>query len=222
MSTSLANLPVLVTGASRGLGAALAVELARRSHHVIAVARTIGGLEEIDDQIKAVGGTATLFPADITDDGAMQHLCYSIHQRWGSLTLWAHTAIHAAPLSPAPHIDAKDWSKSVSINLDATRRLIVYVAPLLQAHDGARAVFFDDPRGGEKFFGAYGTTKAAQIALARSWQAETVRIGPKVEILTPAPMPTATRARFFPGEDRTVLASPVSEAERLLDSIPAL
>ena len=206
----------LITGASRGLGAALAVALAP-SHHIIAVARTTGALEELDDRIRAAGGQATLAPMDITEPEAMQALCRGIFDRWGGLDLWLHTAIHAGPLAPAPHLADKDLDRSVAVNLRATARLIAYAAPLLG--QSGRAVFFDDPRGGEPFFGHYGTTKAAQIALARSWQAETRRIGPQVLILAPAPMPTATRARFFPGEDRAPLAAPMDEARRLLPAI---
>ncbi|MDP5360147.1 MAG: SDR family NAD(P)-dependent oxidoreductase, partial [Paracoccaceae bacterium] len=110
-----------------------------------------------------------------------------------------------------------DLAKSMTINIEATARLIAYVSPLLGQN--GQAVFFDDPRGGAQFFGAYGATKAAQMALARSWQAESVKTGPKVSILTPAPMPTATRARFYPGEDRAVLAEPAAEAARLLPMI---
>ena len=205
----------LITGASRGLGAALAEALAPE-HHIVAVARTVGALEELDDRIKAKGGEATLAPMDVTDPGAMQHLCRSIHERWGGVDLWAHTAIHASAQTPAPMIADRDWDKSWKINVEATRRLIAYVTPLLQAREGGRALFFDDPRGGEKFFGAYGATKAAQIALARSWQAETVRTGPRVDILTPPPMATAVRARFFPGEDRAALTPARDAAARLL------
>jgi NAD(P)-dependent dehydrogenase (short-subunit alcohol dehydrogenase family) len=205
----------LITGASRGLGAALAEALAP-DHHIIAVARTVGGLEELDDRIKAKGGEATLAPMDVTNSAAMQHLCLSIHQRWGGVDLWAHTAIHAAPLSPANMVSEKDWEKSWKINVDAARMMIAYVAPLLEARDGARALFFDDPRAGEKFFGSYGATKAAQIALARSWQAETVNTGPKVDILQPPPMATALRARFFPGENREALTKPPAACARLL------
>jgi NAD(P)-dependent dehydrogenase (short-subunit alcohol dehydrogenase family) len=203
----------LFTGASRGLGAALALELAA-THHVIAVARTQGALEELDDRIQSAGGSATLAPMDVTDAGAMAHLCRGIHDRWGRLDLWAHPAVHAAPLSPADQIDDRDWARSLAVNVSATRVLITMVAPLLGV--SGTAVFFDDPRGGEKFFGAYGATKAAQIALARSWAAETVRTGPRVRILVPEPMPTATRARFHPGEDRGRLAAPADEARRLL------
>lgn len=203
----------LITGASRGLGAALAQALAP-THHIVAVARTSGALEELDDQIQASGGSATLAPMDITEPAAMQTLCRGIYDRWGKLDLWLHTAIHAAPLTPATFVDAKDWEKSVAVNATATSLLIPYVAPLLGTE--GRAVFFDDPRAGEKFFGAYGATKAAQMSLARSWAAETVKTGPKVDILSPRPMPTAVRARFFPGEDRDALTLPATEATRLL------
>ena len=206
----------LITGASRGLGAALAKALAP-THHIIAVGKTVGALEELDDAIQAAGGQATLAPMDIQVDEAMQQLCRGIFDRWSSLDLWLHTAIHAAPLAPAGHIGPKDLAKSMAINIEATSRLIAYVSPLL-GQDG-QAVFFDDARGGHQFFGAYGATKAGQIALARSWQAETVKTGPKVTILTPEPMPTATRARFYPGEDRNKLADPASEAARLLRKI---
>ena len=207
----------LVTGASRGLGAALAEELAK-THHVVAVAKTVGALEELDDRIKAAGGQATLAPMDITIPDAMAQLCRGIFDRWGAVDIWAHAAIHAAPLAPADHVADKDLKKSFDINVTATSRLITMVAPLL-SQSGARAVFFDDPRAGEKFFGAYGASKAAQIALARSWQAETAKTGPKVDIVTPEPMPTATRARFFPGEDRAALAQPADVARRILASL---
>ena len=208
----------LITGASRGLGAALAEALAP-THHIIAVGRTTGALEDLDDRIKAIGGDATLAPMDITVDAAMQQLCRSIFDRWGSLDLWIHAAIHAAPLTPASHINPKDFEKSTDINVTSTSRMISYVAPLLGA--GGKAVFFDDARGGEAYFGSYGATKAAQIALARSWEIETAKTGPRVQILTPNPMPTATRARFFPGEDRAPLADPKAEAARLLPGILA-
>ena len=206
----------LITGASRGLGFALAEALAPK-YHVLAVARTVGGLEDLDDRIKAKGGGATLAPMDICNRDAMAHLCRSVHDRWGGVALWLHTAVHAAPLTPAAHLDQKDWQKSLSTNVDAMSHLIPFVAPLLG--DAGTAVFFDDPHGGEKFFGHYGTTKAAQIAMARSWQAESEKTGPRVRILTPRPMATATRARFYPGEDREALASPHAEASRLLTEL---
>jgi NAD(P)-dependent dehydrogenase (short-subunit alcohol dehydrogenase family) len=210
----------LITGASRGLGAALALELSA-THHVIAVARTTGGLEELDDRIQARGGSATLAPMDVTQADAMAHLCRSTYDRWGHLDLWAHTAIHAAPLTPAAHVDAKDFARSIEVNVTATARLIGMVEPLLNAAPQGRALFFDDPRAGEKFFASYGASKAAQIALARSWAAEAAKTGPRVDILSPAPMPTAVRARFFPGENRAALADPAEEARRLLQGLVA-
>lgn len=206
----------LITGASRGLGAALALALAP-THHIIAVGRTTGGLEEVDDLIRARGGSATLAPMDITVEAAMAQLCRSIYDRWGQIDLWAHTAIHAAPMAPAAQVDPKDFARSVAVNVTALSRLITFIAPLLRAE--ADVLFFDDPRGGEKFFASYGATKAAQLALAQSWQAETAKIGPKVHILTPPPMNTATRARFYPGEDRAALPLPTDEAKKLLSCL---
>ena len=212
----------LITGASRGLGSAIAEQLAFQGWHVVAVARTVGGLEELDDRVKAAGlpgaGDLTLAPMDVTNDDAMRHLCRSIYDRWGALQLWVHTAVHVAPLAPMGSLDQKDWDKSIATNTRATGMLIPMVEPLLRAGQGT-ALFLDDPRAGQKFFGAYGATKAAQIALARSWQAETAKIGPRVLIETPAPMPTATRARFFPGEDRSALTDIRQEAARLIAAL---
>jgi NAD(P)-dependent dehydrogenase (short-subunit alcohol dehydrogenase family) len=212
----------LVTGASRGLGSAMAEQLALRGWHVVAVARTVGGLEELDDRVKRAGlpgaGALTLAPMDVTNDDAMRHLCRSIFDRWGGVALWVHAAIHAAPLAPAGSLDQKDWEKSIATNARATGMLIPMVEPLLRAHHGT-ALFLDDPRAGQPFFGAYGATKAAQIALAQSWQAETTKHGPRVVIAAPAGMATATRARFFPGEDRAKLADVQAEAARILDAI---
>lgn len=203
----------LITGASRGLGAGLALALAP-THHIIAVGRTTGALEELDDRIKAVGGQATLAPMDILVENAMAQLCRSIFDRWGGIAVWAHTAIHAAPLNPTAHLNFKDFERSVDTNVKAVGRLIPFVAPLLG--DTGTALFFDDNKAGEKFFGSYGATKAAQMLLAKSWQAETVNTGPKVQILSPNPMPTALRGRFFPGEDRAPLHDVNEEAKRLL------
>ena len=206
----------LITGASRGLGSALAEQLAE-THHIIAVGKTTGALEELDDRIQAKGGEASLAPMDITVEAAMQQLCRSVYDRWGKLDLWIHSAIFSPPLSPAPDMPEKDYDKAFLTNVKATQRLISYVAPLLGTT--GRAVFFDDPRAGEAFFGAYGESKAEQIAMARSWQTETAKIGPMVKILTPRPMPTAVRARFFPGEDRAPLTDIREEAARLLPEI---
>jgi NAD(P)-dependent dehydrogenase (short-subunit alcohol dehydrogenase family) len=210
----------LVTGASRGLGAAMAEQLVLRGWHVVAVARTVGALEELDDRVKSArlpgAGGLTLAPMDITNDDAMRHLCRSVHDRWGHLDLWVHTAIHAAPLAPAASLDAKDWEKSIATNTRATGLLIPMIDPLLRAAPQGTALFLDDAKAGEKFHAAYGATKGAQIALARAWALEAAKHGPRVLIAEPAPMPTATRARFYPGEDRSRLTDPRDEAARLI------
>lgn len=213
-----ANRPVaLVLGASRGLGAALAEALGADGWQVVAVARTTGALEELDDRIRARGGpAATLAPMDVTTEDAMRALCRSVYDRWGRVDLWVHAAIHAAPLGPAGHIAARDWDRSIAVNIRATARLIPMVEPLLRTAPAGTALFLDDPCHGAPFHGAYGATKAAQIALARSWQAEGERLGPRVRIETPPPMPTATRARFRPGEDPATLTPCAEVAARLI------
>ena len=202
----------LITGASRGLGAALAETLSA-NHHIVAIARTTGALEALDDRIQTTGGSATLAPVDITNQDALAQICRSIFDRWGHVDL----CCRASPLGPAATLDSKDWSKSIATNLTATGILIPFIAPLL-GQEG-RAVFFDDPHIGNKFYGAYGATKTAQITLARSWAKEQKTSGPRVDIVAPHPMPTATRARFHPGESRERLADPLSEAKRLLTEL---
>ena len=134
--TEMTEKLALITGASRGLGNALALELCK-THHIVAVAKTTGALEDLDDQIKAQGGAATLAPMDINNEGAMATLCRGIFDRWGKLDLWLHTAVHAAPLAPTDHIDFKDMTKSVDTNLTAVARLIGYVSCLLYTSDAA-------------------------------------------------------------------------------------
>ncbi|MEP5758963.1 MAG: SDR family oxidoreductase [Litoreibacter sp.] len=209
----------LVTGASRGLGAAFAEDLAARGYHIIALARTTGALEELDDRIQSKGGSATLVPVDITNEDALKQICLSIHTRWGHIDLWVHAAIHSPPLCPVSHMDEKDFDKSIATNVRATTRLIVNLDPLLKAAPDGRAIFFDDPLSIQKFHGTYGLSKAAQICSARSWGQEAQNIGPQIHIVTPAPMPTALRARFYPGEDRDKLTSCNAEAARILTDL---
>ncbi len=206
----------LITGASRGFGFAAASALAKEGATIIAVARTSGGLEELDDAVQANGGQATLVPLDITDDAGLQRMCISINERWGGVNLWVHSAVYTAPLAPTGHVSENDLDKSIAVNLRASQRLITMIDPLLKAKNGT-AVHIDDPQAGKKFFAAYGSTKAAQKALYDGWAAESVSTGPRVHSYTPAPMPTATRARFYPGEDKGALSAPSVEAERFVN-----
>ena len=206
----------LITGASRGLGAELAKALSS-THHIIAVSRTIGALEALDDQIKARGGSSTLAPIDLTDENAIAQLCRSIFDRWGKVKLWAHTAIHAAPLGPVITMDLKDWEKSVTNNVTALAKLIPLVSPLLE--EDSKAIFFEDNTTMKKFSSVYGATKAAQIHIVKTWQDECKSIGPQIHVFQPNPMPTAIRARFYPGEDRQKLQPVDLEAKRLVSML---
>ncbi len=203
----------LITGASRGLGAELAKVLSS-THHIIAVSRTVGALEELDDQIKKSGGSSTLAPVDLTDENAVAQLCRSIFERWGKVRLWAHTAIHAAPLGPVMTIDNKDWEKSVTNNVTALAKLIPMVSPLLE--QDSKAIFFEDSTIMKKFSSIYGATKSSQMHLVKTWQYECKSTGPQIYVLQPNPMPTAVRARFYPGENRKNLQSVEIEAKRLV------
>ena len=217
--SSVSKRVALVTGASRGLGAALSKILAKNDFHVVAVSRTAGALEELDDIISAEGGSVSLAVLDIAQDEPIRSLCETINNRWGKLDLFAHAAIASAPLSPAGHIDQKLLRTAIETNLAGTARLISCVEPLLLRSPDGTALFFEDDNFDKKFFGAFGSTKAAQISLAESWKAETANIGPTVLILKPRPMFTKCRSTFFPGQDPKALSTPEREAERLLSKI---
>ena len=208
----------LVTGASRGLGYACAVELGRAGWHVVALARTTGGLEELADEIDALGGASTLVPLDITDEGGLQRMARAIRDRWGKLDALIHCAIHAAPCTPATSVAQKDLDRVLDINIRATQRLITMCDPLLKAGSGT-AILPVDSHVGQPFFAGYGTSKAAQVAMFNSWSAESQRIGPKVILHTCQPMPTALRARFYPGEDRSQLTPCAEEARNLVANL---
>lgn len=217
---ALSDRIALVTGASRGLGYAAARALAGRGAHVIALARTTGGLEELDDEIVEGGGGATLAPLDLKDDPGLERLGAAIHERWGRLDLLVHCAAEAAPLSPAEHISAADLDKAIAVNFRIVQRLIRIADPLLRAAPAGQAAFVDDPaRHGARFSGAYGASKAAAAALVSSYAQETAKSGPLVWRAAPPPMPTAVRARSHPGEDRAKLASCAAVADRLVAAI---
>lgn len=213
----------LVTGASRGLGYAVARGLGAAGAHVIALARTVGGLEELDDAIRATrgtegGGSATLVPLDVTDDPGLERFGAAIHERWGRLDIWVHTAIHAPALSPVGHIDGKDFDRALAVNLRATQRLVRVLDPLLRQSTRGRAVFLTDAAGeGQRFHAAYRATKAGQIEIAAAWARE-AEATPAFRVVLAAapPMPTALRLRFYPGEPRGALTQPAAVAEALL------
>lgn len=207
----------LITGASRGLGFAVASALAGPQNHLIAIARTIGGLEELDDVIKSKGGTATLVPMDLTQEEGLQDLGKSIFERWGHLDTFIHCAAHATPLAPIGHVDPKDLDRGWAINARATQRLITMLDPLLKSSKSGQAIYCHDPCAVPKFFGSYRTSKLAALSYVESWQAESPQTGPNIKVFVPEPMPTALRARFYPGEDREALSSPASQAQKLIE-----
>lgn len=213
----LTDAVALVTGASRGLGFAVAREAAARGAHVLALARTVGGLEELDDAVRAAGGQATLVPLDLADDPALDRLAQAIAGRWGRLDLWVHCAVHPAPLSPAPMIDGKDIDRTLAA-VKATQHLIAALDPLLRAAPAGRAVLPDDPHEAESFYGCYAAGKAATRALWQAWARETRSSRFRPVLFTPPPMPTAVRARFFPGEDKGSLTPAAAVAPVLLDA----
>jgi len=209
----------LVIGASRGLGFSLAIELAKLGYHVVCVARTLGGLEELDDKIIEANGTATLAPLDINNSEALKNLCYNIFERWGKIDILVHSAVFAAPLSPVEHIDKADLNKSLSTNIVATQEIISMTHPLLSQSKKPTAVFFSDKQSSNKFFGSYGSTKDAQCRLAQAWKKENEYKLLNVLILEPKPMSTSSRARFHPGENKKQLTTPSEEAKRLIKKV---
>ena len=199
----------LVVGASRGLGRSIARTLGAGGAEVIALARTSGALEELDDEIRGLGGPAvTIVPADVTDDPALERLGLAIHQRWGRLDVLVNCAVNAPPLAPTEHGDAKDLDKAFAVNARAPQRIIRCMDPLLRAAPIGVAVFPEDKTNAGRFHAVYEASKAAGAVFAADWAIETGNI--PLTVLRPSPpaMPTALRARFRPGEDRAGLAHP--------------
>ena len=207
----------LVTGASRGIGAALALELARRGMHVVATARTEGGLTELDDAIRAAGGSATLLPLDLLEGGGLDMIGPSIFDRFGRLDALAHVAGALGRLTPVPHILPTDWNAVVGVNLAAAWRLIRSCAPVLLAAPAGRAVFVTSRRASEPraYWGAYGATKAALEHLVLTWAEEVATSDLRVNLFDPGPVRSRMRTEAFPGEDPTNLPSPETVAPAL-------
>ena len=215
MSCSLASRIALVTGASRGIGHATARALARAGAHVIALARTQGGLEELDDEIRKDGGTATLVPLGLTDFDGIARLGAALHQRHGKLDILVGNAGVAGPSSPLGHIDLKPWNEVIAVNLTANFQLIRCMEPLLRKSDAGRAVFLTSGAANQAtaYLGPYAVSKAALETLVRVWAHETASTPMRVNLFSPGPIRTRMRANVYPGEDPMSLDTPEQAAE---------
>jgi NAD(P)-dependent dehydrogenase (short-subunit alcohol dehydrogenase family) len=219
MTKPLEGRVALVTGASRGIGRAAAVALAQAGAHVILVARTVGGLEEVDDQIRARGGGATLVPLNVRDFPALDRLGASIFERWKRLDGFLGNAGQLGALTPLAHLEPKVFQELVEVNVAANWRLIRSLDPLLRLSDAGRALFVSSgaARKHTPFWGGYGMTKAALESMALTWAAECASTNVRVNILNPGAMRTAMRAKAMPGEDPNTLPSPDEVAPLIVD-----
>jgi NAD(P)-dependent dehydrogenase (short-subunit alcohol dehydrogenase family) len=217
MPGPLDNAIALVTGASRGLGAVTAVELARLGAHVVITARTQGGLEETDDEIRAAGGKATLLPLDLHEGSQIDAIGPSLFERFGRLDVLVHNAGTLGRLTPVSHIQEKDWNDVVAVNLAATWRLIRTSEPLLRRAEAGRAVFVttDRARAPLAYWGAYGATKAALEHLVLTWAQELAFTKVRINLFDPGPVRTRLRANAFPGENPADLLLPATVAPAL-------
>ena len=205
----------VVTGASRGLGYQVAILLAKKNIHIIGLARTVGALETLSDEIHKANGNLTIVPMDLKDDGAIDNLALKIFERWKKIDILIHAAAITSPMSPVTSISLKGFDESIGVNTRATIKLIQALDPLLRQSNIKTAVFVDDTLNG-KFMSTYSSTKAATRDIVHNYQQESKRIGTKVLSFNPKPMPTALRARFYPGEKRDDLASCISQAKELV------
>jgi len=215
MPTSLANRIALITGASRGIGHATARALARAGAHIIAVARTQGGLEELDDEIRKEGSSATLVPLSLADFDGIARLGAALYERHGKLDILVGNAGVAGPSSPLGHIDLKPWQDVLAVNVSANFQLIRCMEPLLRKSDAGRAVFVTSSAANRApgYRGPYAASKAALDALVRVWAAETETTPLRVNLFSPGPIRTRLRATVFPGEDPMTLDTPEQVAE---------
>lgn len=211
----------LITGASRGIGRALALALARQGVHVVALARTQGALEELDDEIGAFGGQTTLVPCDLADHDALDRLGAVLFERYGQIDIFVGNGGILGPLSPLAHVSPKDWGKVFSINVTANWRLIRSLDPLLRASAGGRVLFITSSvahRARMKpYWGPYAASKAALETIARTYAEETRTVSSMTVMLAnPGPLRTRMRALAMPGEDPSTLREPEEFVEKIL------
>jgi len=211
----LAGRIALVTGASRGIGAAVAKRYAAEGAHVILVARTVGGLEEVDDAIRRAGGTATLVPLDLADGNKIDELGARLYERFGKLDILVGNAGTLGVLTPVGHMDPPVWDKVLAVNLTANWRLLRSMDPLLRRAEAGRALFVTAgvTRGVFPFWGAYAASKAALEALVKTYAAEVASFGIRANLVDPGVVRTALRAQAFPGEDPQTLPTPEAVTE---------
>jgi NAD(P)-dependent dehydrogenase (short-subunit alcohol dehydrogenase family) len=218
MARQLENRVAVVTGASRGLGRAIALKLAAEGAHIVATARTQGGLEELDDEIKDIGGTATLVPADIKDFAAIDRLGAAIFERWKKLDILIGNAGVLGKLTPLGHLDPKVFDDAMAVNITANYRLVRSLDPLLRASDAGRAVFITSGLAHKCFayWGAYSISKAALEALVKTYAAENESTAIRANCFSPGPTRTKMRATAMPGEDPDTLPSAEEVAAQVI------
>ena len=206
-SKPLADRIALVTGASRGIGAALALYLAEAGAHIVAVARTVGGLEELDDKVKAAGSTATLVPLDVKDSDGIARLALALNERYQWLDVLIGNAGILGPLSPLGHVEPKDWDNVMAVNVTANWQLIRCMDPLLKRASAGRAVFITSGLSwmARAYTGAYAASKAALDALARVYAAECASTAVRVNLFAPGPTRGRMYASGWPGVDPNTL-----------------
>ena len=209
----------LITGASRGIGAAVAKRFAAEGARLILTARTVGGLEEIDDAVKAEGGTATLVPMDLTQGDAIDQLGGALHEKFGRLDVLVGNAGMLGMMSPVGHIDPPVWEQTLALNLTANYRLIRSLDPLLRQSDAGRAIFVTSgaAHSGSPYWGAYAVSKAGLETLVRTYAAEVAKTNIRVNIVDPGGQRTQMRAAAFPGEDPATLPHPDDRTDVFVD-----
>ena len=209
----------MITGASRGIGAAVAERFAGEGGHVVLVARTVGGLEEVDDRIRAAGGSATLVPLDLRDFAKIDDLAAALYQRYGRLDILVGNAAEFGVLSPLGHIDPALWDEIIAVNLTANWRLIRVIDPLLRLAPAGRAVLVTSRLGRDAppYYGPYAVSKAGLETLVRTYAGEIARTAVRANLIDPGIVRTRLRAAIFPGENPAALPPPESVADAFLD-----